>query len=55
MKELTKNECELIVGGRDLFSYDLFYAIGAAVQAFRDAGNEVGSNSYTMRLRMGGL
>jgi hypothetical protein len=58
MKNLNLNECQSIIGG-DLFSYDMFYAIGTAYIAFveysQNQENTPGTNSYTTKLKMGGL
>lgn len=58
MKELTTAECELIFGG-DLTLYDIFYALGRVYQECLEAAqrekNSTGSNSHTIKLKMGGL
>lgn len=59
MKELTTVECEIIFGGGDKFLYDVFYVFGSVFQACLEAAqrekNSTGSNSHTIKLKMGGL
>ncbi|WP_162418784.1 hypothetical protein [Cyclobacterium roseum] len=58
MKELTNNEYLSVMGG-DLFLYDVFYLAGMVFQSSLESGRRarrtLGTNSYMISLKMGGL